>query len=328
MREWIVTDQFEEIQDTWEQLLPRCSTNNIFVTPWLQQVWWQNFGDDLELRIHSLWGGDSPIGIAPLALDRGVFRFVGGRDLFDYHDFLILRGEEAMFLEALFVQLGFDEDWQALELLSVPQDSPTLQLLPPIAMKQGYDVIVEEEDKAPVKQLPNSWDEYLGGLTKKKRHELRRKIRRLEGNGTFRQFELRDVESIQEVMPDFLRLHRGSSPEKARFMNKKREKFFLDMATELGGRGQFNVAVLEFDGSRVATCINLEYEGTHFLYNSGYDPAYAHLGVGFVNKALAVKESIKAGQHSFDFLRGSERYKYDLGAEDRSVFKVSVTRRR
>ena len=325
MPEWVSSDQFEEVQDAWEKLLPSCSANNIFVTPWLQQVWWRNFGGGLELRILSLQDGDRILGIAPLVRDGDVLRFAGGRDLFDYHDFLVVRGEEDSFFKDLFSHLD-SEEWRELELLSVPQDSPTLQILPAAAKDHGYDVQVEEEDRAPVKSLPDSWDEYLAGLAKKKRHELRRKVRRLEANGAVRQFQCTDVEAIEEAMPDFLRLHRASSPEKARFMNEKRERFFLDMAAELGARGKFNLSVLEFDGKRVATCISLDYGDTYFLYNSGYDPAYSHLGVGFVNKTLAVKESIEAGRRSFDFLRGTERYKYDLGAEDRSVFKLTVRR--
>ena len=326
MPEWVSTDQFEEVQDAWEQLLPSCSTNNIFVTPWLQRVWWRNFGDNLQLRILSLRDGDSILGIAPLVQEGDVLRFPGGRDLFDYHDFLVVRGEEDRFVNALFDHLD-SEEWQTIELLSLPENSPNLRILPAAAKEHGYNVAVEEEDKAPVSRLSDTWDGYLARLTKKKRHELRRKVRRLEANGAVRQFQCTDVDAIEEHMPDFLRLHRASSPEKAQFMNEERERFFLDMAAALGARGQFNLAILELDGNRVATCINLDYGDTYFLYNSGYDPAYSRLGVGFVNKALALKESIEAGRRTFDFLRGNERYKYDLGAEDRSVFKVTVTRR-
>ena len=48
--------------------------------------------------------------------------------------------------------------------------------------------------------------------------------------------------------------------------------------------------------------------------------------MGLVNKALVIREAIEAGKSHFDFLRGAERYKYDLGAEDREVYQLVVQR--
>ena len=62
------------------------------------------------------------------------------------------------------------------------------------------------------------------------------------------------------------------------------------------------------------------------LYNSGYDPRYSRLSVGLVSKALAIKEAIEAGKRSFNFLRGTERYKYHLGAKDFAVYQLTVRR--
>ena len=82
----------------------------------------------------------------------------------------------------------------------------------------------------------------------------------------------------------------------------------------------------ELDGVRVAACINFDYGDSYLLYNSGYDPAYSQLSVGFVNKAWSIKDAIESGKRTFDFLRGTERYKYDLGAEDRSIYTIRIRR--
>ena len=39
---------------------------------------------------------------------------------------------------------------------------------------------------------------------------------------------------------------------------------------------------------------------------------------------MAIKNAIEAGKATFDFLRGGERYKYELGAEDRYVYRLTV----
>ena len=297
----------------------------MFVTPWWQQTWWRNFGHQSDLSLLSVRENGRVLGIAPLMLTGDVLSFLGGTDLFDYHDFLVPKGNEVSFYGTLFGHLS-TTDWRAIDLKSVPEDSPTLRYVQEVAEQNGLATALREEDKAPVACLPSTWEQYVSGLSKKNRHELRRKLRRVEGVGNNRQYVCDDPETLPRWMQEFFRLHRVSRPEKAEFLTPEREKFFTDIAVELGRRGEFRLAFLELDGVRVAACINFAYGDSYLLYNSGYDPAYGKLSVGLVNKALAIKEAIEAGKRQFDFLRGTERYKYDLGAEDRRVYQLTVHR--
>jgi CelD/BcsL family acetyltransferase involved in cellulose biosynthesis len=63
------------------------------------------------------------------------------------------------------------------------------------------------------------------------------------------------------------------------------------------------------------------------MYNSGYDPQFASFSVGIASKALVLRDAIESGHTVVDFLRGSEPYKYDLGAQDRTVYKLTLRRR-
>ena len=318
-------EDFEGIRDEWEELLPACSTNTIFLTPWWQQTWWRHFGGDAELHLVSARRGDEVLGVAPLMLADGVVSFLGDTDLFDYHDFLVPEGNDAEFFDVLCDYL-LDLEWHTLDLRSLRQDSATLKYVPAIAVKKGMSVEILEEDMAPVATLPATWDEYLTGLRKKDRHELRRKLRRLESADSPRQFACDNPETIADCMQEFFRLLRASSQEKVEFLTPPRERFFLDIALELTGRGQFKLYFLDLNGVRVASCICFDYSGSYLLYNSGYDPDYSSLSVGLLNKALCVREAIEEGRHSFDFLRGTERYKYDLGGKDRAVYQLVMHR--
>ena len=318
-------ESFEAIETEWEKVLPSCSTNTIFVTPWWQKVWLRHLGSESELRLLAVRENGATLGIAPLMLREGVLSFLGDSDLFDYHDFLVPQGTEASFYGALFDYLSTAE-WHTLDLMSLPEESPTLQCIPALAEKRGYSVEVREEGMAPFASLPPTWEEYIASLSKKDRHELRRKLRRLESAGESCQYMCESPQTHPDCMQDFLRLHRASNPEKAAFMTPQREGFFIDVATELGARGQLKLAFLELDGLRVAACINFDYLDSYLLYNSGYDPSYSKLSVGLVNTALAIKEAIEAGKRTFDFLRGTERYKYDLGAKDHAVYQMVVRR--
>lgn len=316
---------FKDAEAEWEAALPRCATDTVFVTPWWQKVWWHCFGTDYELRLLAVSDGDTALGLAPLVLRAGLLSFLGDTDLFDYHDFVVPRGNEEPFYEAVLDYLA-RSDAVALDLKSLPQDSPAVELLPAVAERRGFSVALEREDVAPVAELPDTWDEYVAGLGKKNRHELRRKFRRLDAAGQHTQYVCDTGRELGRCLEDFFRLHRASDPEKAAFWNPIRERFFVDVLTEAAARDTLRLAVLELDGERLATCISIDYGSAYLLYNSGYDPTYSRLSVGLLNKALAIKGAIASGRRTFDFLRGDERYKYDLGALDRWVYRLSIRR--
>jgi len=83
---------------------------------------------------------------------------------------------------------------------------------------------------------------------------------------------------------------------------------------------------LTLDRVRVAAVLCFRAEEELLLYNSGYDPAYAGLSVGLLSKALALRRAIEEGRRRFDFLRGAEPYKYDLGAENLNVYRCIIRR--
>ena len=321
----VETTDFDQIEKQWEDLLPASITNTVFVTPWWQRIWWEHFGTDSQLRIFAVRNGDRLLGIAPMRLREGVLSFLGDTDLFDYHDFVVVRDSEETFYEALCDHLA-GSDWHTMHLGSLPEGSPTLRHMMRMSEGNGLSVIVSDEDKAPVAELPSSWEEYLAGLRRHDRHELRRKLRRLERADGAQQYTCNSVEVLTDSMADFFRLLRSSGPDKATFLTGARERFFLDVASELASRGHLRLYFLEIGGRRVASCICFDYGGAYLLYNSGYDPQHASLSVGLLNKALCIQEAIERGRRRFEFLRGSERYKYNLGAVDRVVYRMVARR--
>ena len=86
------------------------------------------------------------------------------------------------------------------------------------------------------------------------------------------------------------------------------------------------MVVLKLGGKRTACVLCFCAGDESLLYNSGYDPSYSHFSVGLLSKALALQRAIEQGKTRFDFLRGHERYKYELGAKDLNVHRVLIRR--
>jgi CelD/BcsL family acetyltransferase involved in cellulose biosynthesis len=318
-------ENFDSIWSRWEQILPKCVTDTVFVTPWWHKTWWDNFGGSRELRILSVSDGDDLLGIAPLMSDGDRLTFLGDKDLSDYFDFVVPQDRVDQFFPTLWEHLSATE-WATLDLPSLPSGSPTLEQLPSLAKNAGLSVTIEEEETTPTAELPATWDEFLLSLRKKDRHELRRKIRRLDRENTHRQYVADDGEVLNGSMQDFFRLLRASREDKNEFLTPERETFFLDIARESVSRGQFRLSFLEVDGENVAACICFDYGDNYLLYNSGYDPSYSRLSVGLINKALSLQSAIEEGRKTFNFLKGNERYKYNLGGQDELVYHLTITR--
>lgn len=316
---------FEDVGVEWEAILSSCVTNNVFVTPHWSRIWWQHFGRGSKKCLLRVSDGDELIGIAPLKLGQDLISFLGDADLCDYLDFIVPIGKESIFYRALCDHL-MSLDWQKIELTHLPQDSPTLKYLPSFMKEKSVHVEIIQANTTPVATLPSSWDEYLTGLTKKARHEIRRKLRRLNRADNPRQYVCASADTLKDSMQDFFRLMRGSSLAKTEFLTPEREAFFVDVGLELASRDQFKVHVLEINGQPVASCLVIDYGDSSLLYNSGYDPNYSELSVGLLNKALSVKDAIEAGKQFFNFLNGAERYKYELGGKDNPVYTVLIQR--
>lgn len=313
----------------WTRLLAQSPRATIFSTPEWADTWWRSFGQQRELLILTLRDGADVVGIAPFFIERSgerrLVRFMGGVDVTDYEDVIAQPGKESMLWEAVLEYLG-PQPWE-LDLHNVPGASPTIEILRQKGPASGYCVAIEREDVCPViDPLPPSWDAYVDSLDKRSRHELRRKRRRLTGDSDLEIEITWHAPDLPKAMEDFIRLHKLSSADKSEFMTPQMSGYFGDLAQMCQQHGWLSLAFLAVSGKRVSSIMSFEYGDTFYLYNSGYDPDFEHLSAGVMLKALAVDYAITSGKRCYDFLQGSEPYKYDLGGKDTEVYQITCVR--
>jgi len=318
-------EELDRLEPEWRELLPRAGMSKLFASPTWLRVWWDVFGAGRELILLSVRRDGELVGVVPLMREDDRLRFAGDTEICDYMDLIVLPGEEEAVLSAALRSLG-EEPWRELTLWAVPEGSPTIDALKRLAAKLGFSVEVEMEDVCPQIELPAAWDDFLAGLGKKDRHELRRKLRKLSQGGEVGLEALVEAVEIEAAFDDFLRLYRESRTDKAAFMTEQMETFMRRMVAAMAAEGRIELIFLSLGGVRAAGVLCFREDGETLLYNSGYDPAYAYLSVGLLSKALALRKAIEEGKKRFDFLRGPEPYKYDLGARDLAVYRCTVRR--
>jgi CelD/BcsL family acetyltransferase involved in cellulose biosynthesis len=92
-------------------------------------------------------------------------------------------------------------------------------------------------------------------------------------------------------------------------------------------KGWLQLSFLTINGVAAATYLNFDYKRHILVYNSGLLPGgYGHLSPGIVLLAHNIRYAIETKHNVFDFLRGSESYKYRLGGRDKAVFMLKAHR--
>ncbi len=268
--------------------------------------------------------GDPPRGIAALARDAdGTLRFAGG-EFTDEQDVVAPSGEERSVATAVALWIA-SEAPRRVRLEFVPEDAPTLEAMATVLNARGYRVVRTRLITSPRLGLPGDFETYVQRLGKKERHELRRKIRRLENTAkaTFGWASSNDAER-GATLDRFFALHRLSRGTKADFMAPDMERFFRDIADALAPLGRLRLGVLRVHDEDAAVLFAFAYRGTLALYNAAYDPALASLSTGIVSHAWAIREAIAERFDTYDLLRGDEPYKYDLGGKDRWLGRLEA----
>lgn len=321
-------DQFERLAPEWEGLLPESYDNRLFYTAEWHRVWRQHFGNnDAYLVTHRDDRGRLS-GLLPVQIEehegRRVLSLTGDWNVMDYMDGLARKDEALAILSAMWDGVLHELEWDEVELRHVPSGSPLLDALE--AASRDMQFSAGQDEVCPVALLCNSWDGYLQTLSKKQRHEIRRKLRRAQEGATWEWRRARSDEDLDRDLPVFFRLHEASAREKQRFMTETMRAYFRSLTESMLRLGYLRLNVFRRQGEDIAATLSFLYRDRYLLYNSGYDPAQAAHSPGIAAVALSMQDAIEEEAGVFDFLSGDEPYKYQFGASNTFTCTATVTR--
>ncbi len=323
----VAWEPLERLTPEWQALEAESKGQNFFhSTVWHRASAGYRNGTPEEHSVLAVRRDGVLVSIAPLHETEGGVTFSLDFNLTDYQDLLAPNGGERIAWESV-LAFGRDSGWSRIEFVGIREDSVSASLIPEVAAAIGWKAAADVWDVSPYLALPSSWDEYLQGLGKKDRHELRRKFRRLEESGEVR-YEVLDrwTDETHEALGTFMELMGKSGDEKARFLTDDRREFLTTMSRTTAEAGALRLCFLQIDGARTSGTLSFADGDRWLLYNSGYDPAYRQQAVGLLLKAWSIRYAIENGFREYDFLRGDEAYKYDLGGRDRKLFRYVLER--
>lgn len=320
----------------WNALASASIADTPFARHEYLRQWWTTLGGgewrDAELVLISASEGEELIGIAPLFkashAGRETLLLVGSIEISDYLDLIVRPDDLPRFLASLLDFLDVSPRLKGLPLdwYNLPDASPTLAALGAEAQRRGWIYREEAFRPTPRIALQGDFEQFLSGLEKKQRHEIRRKMRRAAENPAPVGFHVvegdEDLEAETEAFLDLM----AQDANKAEFLKPAmRDHMRAVIRTAYAGNYLWLVS-LRINGEHAAAALNFDYKNKIWGYNSGVSRQHMELSPGWVLLAHEIQWACEHGRQEFDFMRGNEEYKYRFGAVDRHVLRVSVVR--
>ena len=322
----ITSEDFGTLRPEWETLHTAVPGATPFTHPAWHETWLRHFGTQAALVFLSFRVDEQLVGVAALDMASSEARTLGDANVRDYAGPLVAPGYEEVVAAGLLEWLTEDLT-REVELWGLRGDGPFTAALVAVAAPMGWQAERSAEAVSPQMALPAHFDGYLAALSKHARHEIRRKLRNLAAAGTVSFESATGSASVSAQMTGFFELMRASRDDKDEFLTPAMEAFFRDLAATFAGLGFLRLSSLKLDGVTIAMTLAFESAETAFLYNSGYDRAFSTFAAGLLSKVYAIRDCIARGKRTFDFLRGEEPYKAELGGQPVEIVTIKLRQR-
>ncbi len=177
---------------------------------------------------------------------------------------------------------------------------------------RGGRLVTRPEPGSPYLDLDARWEELGGGLSSRRRSDLRRALRRAEGLGAVEVRMLRPrPEELAAVLQEALAVEatgwKGAAGT-ALVCDPLRAPFYRRYAARLAARGELLVTFLDVGGRPAAMQLAAVWRNRVWLLKIGYDPAYRQCSPGVLLLAHLVQQAAREQRSGIEFLGVAEEW--------------------
>jgi CelD/BcsL family acetyltransferase involved in cellulose biosynthesis len=347
--------ELNALRAEWEDLLGRSENGSIFASwEWVEACWKYRAPGRKPLVLAARAEDGRLVALLPLARTSRfrvlhTLEVIGctqlGYPMGDYGGLVSERGAESAAWRAMLRYLKKSR-WSMLDLRNVKASVVSGQW--PVASdgssgKNGADhwalttghsdVRVQTADVCRVVPLPETWDEYLAGLSSNARQNIRRKLRKLEADGhRIEQVAADDEATRKEAMEVFFGFHQDrweGDPSGGGFPDNWVRELHRYLAGTLAAAGKLDLRLVRSaEGEIVGVIYNFRQGGVGYYYHLGasQDEQWQPYSLGTCLLADSIEAAIRDGCHTFDLLRGDHDYKRHFGGYTTNNLRVVVYR--
>lgn len=323
-------ERFRDLRDAWERVSAADPDATVFLShQWLGEWLSASPGVWFVLAVERTPQSGDYCAFAPLRLcakfdkQAGLYNelYMAGGSYADYTGLLCMPDAEKEAVPALAAHIRRKLDWAVFRMDSLLMSERRRKLFFKAFDRRqfhheeiGY---VEpgtgiDNGVSPIADLPENWEDYLGGLSANARQKIRRLLRKLEGDAACR-ISVLEGDEMTAGIDTLLDLWLSKwSPIKGANRAEEIADRNRVMLRRCAGNGTLFMPAFWQRDRQVAllgTLIDPVKRSMNFFI-TGRDESYTDLPAGYLLHAFSIRHAIANGFRTYDFLRGTEPYKY------------------
>jgi CelD/BcsL family acetyltransferase involved in cellulose biosynthesis len=325
--------------NSWLANSPRASFVNTF--DWLEN-YWQHFGENQQLRALVVRSAGTPIGVLPLCVRRERYG-VGSVRVLTYPlggwgNWYGPIGSDpaATMLAAMQYLRNGRQGWDLIDLPATTTPSRDNGRVGRSMRVVGLLSRQTAWESSLLVRFDGTWNNYLGGRTRKVRHEMRRVSRRV--------FESGDVEIIRHrplparegdgdprwdlfamCQQVALASWQATAVHGNTLTHEPVRNFLRDAHAIAARNGMVDLNLLLVDGRPAAFTYNYQFHGRLTAVRVGYDAAVGRSGLGTALVLRSLEDSFERGDTLLDLGSGESSFKRHLRTDTEATYRMTYT---
>lgn len=289
----------------WEALAKREQASPFLWPGWFE-AWWRAFGSG-ELHILAARQDGDLVGVLPLRRSGGVLSSATNphTPLFGF-----LAANETAAKEL--ARALFSRKARRIELSFMsPADA---SLVHAAAEAARYTLFAESLQALPYITTEVGWDAYEARM-RTRFSKLRRRQRKLEEKGGKLALDVSDGgHGLASLLEEGFRVEGLGWKDAYRTSinsHPSTRGFYTEIARWAAGRGWLRLAYLRLGNQTIAFDYCFEYDGTHCVLKTGYDPAHRVFAPGMIIRRHMIARAFSEGLSTYDFLGTNDAWKQE-----------------
>lgn len=228
----------------------------------------------------------------------------------DYNTILLRDGHRECFAHLL-RHLRERFNWHVVYWNDI-RNSPTAARPFTHLLSNGFHGRLQRGLPCPFVTLGESWEEYLGSLTVKRRWKLRRvlkEMQRLPNVRIFRDGDLFEEPGLVEKVVALEQKSRKGRQGEGLFATSSAHRFFVDLFETYHRLGRLVFAACVTETHCMAFLAGFRDCDRVYIYTTSFDPTFARYNPGTYCYIRSIMDAIDKGYSEMDLLRGGESYK-------------------
>jgi CelD/BcsL family acetyltransferase involved in cellulose biosynthesis len=214
--------------------------------------------------------------------------------------------------------------YDVLELREMLRDGPSASMLGELAAGSGLET--ETQYRCPHIAISGTFADFIQGVSRA--DNLKRRKKQLEKMPGFAIDVARTEAEVGPALDTFFHLHalRWAADGGSQGITGKRiEAFHRECVRRFAREDRVRLYTLRIEDHALASVYMLGKGSTRYFYQSGYDPAHSKLSPGLVLLARTIEDAFEEGAREYDFLHGSEPYKFEWATGERQTMALRLT---